>query len=368
MTELAIRDQAGGGHLTGWGGDLVVAAQIAERVSGTEFVPTAMRGKPDVVVAAILYGAELGIDPMTALQSIHVVEGRPAPSAELMRALILRAGHTLTVHEATGTRCRVSGLRLGQAESERTYVEWTLDMARAAGLLGRKNWMSYPRSMLLARASSDLARQIFPDVIKGLSYIAEDEDSAATMASWGPPEARPAEADPPPRKALQRARRPRRDAPVQDAELPPVAQPAEEPDPPVAPLVEAATAPEAPPAVPFLPDPEPEPGPPEPPPPGSLISPGPLRALQAGLTKQLGTAATREEKHQVLEAILGKPVESAKDLTRAEGMKALDWLGRIAAGEASLVMGPDDTWTVQSLEEPPEEAELPIEDLPEDQP
>jgi hypothetical protein len=366
MTELATIDHPAAGHLTGWGTDLVIAAQIAERVAGTEFVPTAMRGKPDVVVAAILYGAELGIDPMTALQSIHVVEGRPAPSAELMRALIFRAGHTLTVHESSGTRCRVSGLRLGEPETERTPVEWTLDMARAAGLLGRTNWQRYPRAMLLARATSDLARMIFPDVVKGLGYIAEDGDQGAALESWGPPEPQPP-ADPvaPPRKALQRARRPRRDAPIQDAELPPV-EPPPEADPPVAPLVEAATAPEAPPAVPTLPDLEPEPAPPEPPPSGSLISPGPLRALQAGLTKQLGTAATREEKHQVLAAILGKPVESAKDLTRAEGMKALDWLGRIAAGEASLVMGPDSTWTVQSLEEPPEEPELPIEELPSD--
>lgn len=373
MSELATVNNQPAGHLTGWGTDLVVAAQIAEKVAGTEFVPTVMRGKPDVVVAAILYGAELGIDPMTSLQSIHVVEGRPAPSAELMRALIFRAGHSLTVHEMTGTRCRVSGLRAGRPESERTPIEWTLDMARAAGLLGRTNWQRYPRAMLLARATSDLARMIFPDVVKGLGYMAEDADQAATLDSWGPPETL-AEPEPirPPRKALQRAKRPRRDAPIQDAaELPPIAPPLVDPRPAevpkVAPPLDNSPA-QAPAAVPpsedqqLLPDPEPEPGPPEPPPPGHLIAAGPLRALQAAMTKQLGTSATREEKHQVLEAILGKPVDSAKNLTRAEGMKALDWLGRISTGEAILNLSPEGQFTVMPTEEPPIEEEPPPED------
>ena len=357
MSELATVNSQPAGHLTGWGTDLVVAAQIAERVAGTEFVPTVMRGKPDVVVAAILYGAELGIDPMTALQSIHVVEGRPAPSAELMRALIFHAGHSLTVHEMTGTRCRVSGLRAGRPESERTPVEWTLDMARAAGLLGRTNWQRYPRSMLLARATSDLARMIFPDVIKGLGYIAEDDPSAEALASWGPPEALADPEPKQPRKALQRARKPQRTTPVEDAgELPPVAPPLADPPPaevpPVAQPLETA-APSEDQQLPL-----PEPGPPEPPPPGKFIAPGPLRALQAGLTRQLGTVATREEKHQLLEAILGRSVDTAKTLTRAEGIRALDWLGRLNTGEAILAITPEGQMSVMVAEEPPEE-ELP---------
>src|SRR4029450_3537561 len=173
VNELALIDQSAAVDIGKWAETLVFARQLAEVVADTEFVPGPVRHRPEAITALIVYGAEVGVTPMQALQGIHIVDGRPAPSAELMRAMVLRAGHTFTVHEMTGTRCRVSGRRREEPETERLVVEWTLDMARAAGLLGRPNWRNYPRAMLFARSSSDLFRAKFPDVVKGLGYIAE---------------------------------------------------------------------------------------------------------------------------------------------------------------------------------------------------
>lgn len=192
-----------GTDMARWVQVLVPASQLAERIAGTEFVPAAMRDKPDVVTAAIMYGDEIGVGPMQALAGIHVVEGKPSPSAELMRAMILRAGHSIAVHEMTAARCRISGLRAGRPETERAYVEWNMDQARQAGLANRSNWRSYPRALLLARATSDLARLLFPDVIKGLSYVAENE-SVQDLA----PEIQEAPEAPAP-AAPQRKKRPR---------------------------------------------------------------------------------------------------------------------------------------------------------------
>ena len=104
-----------------------------------------------------------------------VIEGKPSLSAEAQRALILAAGHELWVEDgATATKVTVTGRRAG---SDRTSsMTWTLDDAKRANLAGKTNWRMYPRQMLTARATADLARAIFADVIGGLAATEELED------------------------------------------------------------------------------------------------------------------------------------------------------------------------------------------------
>jgi hypothetical protein len=51
-----------------WTDVLPAVGDLAGKIAATDFVPDAMRGKPAVVAAAILYGRELGMEPMTALR------------------------------------------------------------------------------------------------------------------------------------------------------------------------------------------------------------------------------------------------------------------------------------------------------------
>ena len=423
-----------------WGGVLTFAAQVADAVSDTEFVPGALRGRREAVAATILYGAEVGLTPMQALAGIHVVDGKPQPSAELARGLILRAGHTFHVVEMSGTRARVWGQRRGRPDSERVVVEWTLDMARAAGLLGRPPWQRYPRAMLVARATGDLARILFPDVVKGLGYVAEDE-SAADIETWATPTV--PEVGEPARKPIQRRKRTPTTTRVESADTPapgPLAGDSDEVAPtpdletpeklgpddeaylaearrraeearaeveaelidealpsapppypkghipgdvplpedlrpvgtgrptpvgepvPTSPANEATplrvtrvcagkpghgahvwteerdgqeTPYQCPGIAPTLPDPLPENPDDEQTPRGFKgLGERPARAMQAGITRELGTVATREERHALVEAIVRHPIESTKTLPRAEGYQVLDYLDRFADGDA----------------------------------
>jgi hypothetical protein len=49
-----------------------------------------------------------------------------------------------------------------------------MDDAKRANLAGKNNWRSYPRAMLLARATAELCRALFPDVLAGISHTIEE--------------------------------------------------------------------------------------------------------------------------------------------------------------------------------------------------
>jgi hypothetical protein len=94
-----------------------------------------------------------------------------------MRALVARAGHRLDVKLASNDKVVLWGKRADN-DSEAT-VEWSMKDAQQAGLAGRGAWKTYPRAMLLARATSELCRMIFADVVAGLSYTPEEASSIA---------------------------------------------------------------------------------------------------------------------------------------------------------------------------------------------
>lgn len=161
-------------------------AKLATQIQQTDLVPKALRGKPDTIAAVILRGREIGLPPMTALATMYVVNGRAAMSAEGMRGLVLAAGHQIQYMEATGHTCTVRGRRrdtaaVGIIGADPVWheVTWTLDMARQAGLMSNPTWKSYPRAMLKARATAELARDLFPDVIGGYAAVEEVDPSAA---------------------------------------------------------------------------------------------------------------------------------------------------------------------------------------------
>src|SRR5262245_54964037 len=266
-----------------------------------------------------MYGLAIGAEPMVALQSIHVVDGRPQPSAELMRAMILRDGHSITVHQATGEVCRVSGLRRGEPEQQRVRVEWSLDMARKAGLLTRQNWQRYPRAMLLARATSELARIAFPDAIKGLGQISED--SPDELEAWAGTQV---DSEPAPTKAraVRRKAHPEIGRTVTDVPLPEVV-PDGEPEPgqppwptPLDPWADdAGGTPHVPQDPPAEPDSTPTPAP---------IGDSLRRSLMAA-SSRLGIDPTRDRAMRLAlwSALLGRQIESSNNLARGEALTLL---------------------------------------------
>lgn len=190
----------------GWIRVVADISKLAAQIAHTDFVPRAMQGKPAAIAAAMLAGREMGIGPMTALQNLSVIGGKPAQSALLMRALVLSKGHHIEYVETTDSRVVVRGRRIN--EPDWTEVEFTADQARKAKIdLG-----GYPVDKLVARATARLCRRKFADVISGMAHTIEElQDGDAALIEIGEaPAALPATEPSAPPRTVQRRQPARR--------------------------------------------------------------------------------------------------------------------------------------------------------------
>lgn len=144
-------------------------AKLAAQICNTSFVPKGLRGDDAAVTAAILTGRELGLPPMAALRHIHVVEGTPSLDAEYKRAKVLSLGHEFDIVEWDNEHCIISGRRKGSTKPP-LVVSYTMKDARTAQLVkDRGNYMTRPKVMMLARATTLICNAIFADVTNGLA-------------------------------------------------------------------------------------------------------------------------------------------------------------------------------------------------------
>jgi hypothetical protein len=150
-------------------------ARLADAISKTEMVPDTLRGRPDGVLAVMMAGFEVGVGPMQALQSINLIKGKPSISPELMRALVMQAGHQI-IMEVSDDRATARCHRVGWPSDQWSEFSWTMEDAKRAGLVrgGDSPWTKYPRAMLAARVTSEACRNVFADVIAGLSYTPDE--------------------------------------------------------------------------------------------------------------------------------------------------------------------------------------------------
>lgn len=312
-------------HTDSWTQVLEPVGELAQKIASTEFVPVSLRGSVPKTAAAILYGRELDLPPMTALGSIHVINGKAGISAELMRAMIARAGHEIRITDMSADRCQVKGKRRG--EQEWTTATYTMVEAVKAGD-AKKNpqYSTRPAEMLLARATTRLARMVFADVIHGMASVEEledlDEEPVAVpvvrveqqqeqepvRATIGRRSGKVADAPPPPAPAPAGPAPVRKPIPVTRSRQRP-AQPA--PEPVEADAVEVEE-------LDTLPaDPEPQP-------PAADVAPKRTsKAMGAVMAhwKRLGVEE-RTERLVYTSAVVGRPIESTTELTEDE-LKAL---------------------------------------------
>lgn len=155
--------------------ELREAWKLAQELVKTGFLPRGI-DTPAKAVAVYLKGRELGLPFMQAMGSIHIVEGRPGVSAELMRALCQQRirGFNLKVLEHTDKVCRMEFRRDGY---EPFVYEYTMADATRAGLDVKNTYKANPKPMLSARCTSQGLRIYCADALMGVASLDELEDA-----------------------------------------------------------------------------------------------------------------------------------------------------------------------------------------------
>lgn len=148
--------------------------RLATAIAKSGMAPRGME-KPETITAAIMYGLEVGLPPMTSVTKIAVVNGRPTIFGDAVPALLWSRGFKLRewFSELAQPTAFCEVTRPDGTKIERCFSETD---ARKAGLWGKAGpWTQYPSRMMQMRARGLAARDGAADALAGM-YLAEEAE------------------------------------------------------------------------------------------------------------------------------------------------------------------------------------------------
>jgi len=164
------------------GAAFALAQRWAQAFSASKLVPEHLQGKAADCLVAFALARTMKLEPLTVLQNIHFVKGKPGWSAQF---LIARAN--MSGKFTHGLRWRTEGK--GADMSVTCYAHTTdgeivdatasMAMAQAEGWTSNSKYKSMPEQMLRYRSATLLVSLYCPEVKFGIPTAEELEDVAA---------------------------------------------------------------------------------------------------------------------------------------------------------------------------------------------
>lgn len=146
--------------------------QFCGDLAKSSLVPKDFRDKPADLAIAISMGNECGLHWAQAIQSIAVINGRPSLWGDGALAVCMAHPDWEWLDENESTDAKGVSIIKRRGYPAQRY-EFTLEMARSAGLLGKDTYKAHQRAMLQRRARARCMSATFADALKGIAF-AED--------------------------------------------------------------------------------------------------------------------------------------------------------------------------------------------------
>lgn len=195
------------------------AERLCQTLADSGLTPKAFYGKPKDILVAMIWAHTLKMEIPQALASIAVINGKPSLYGDAIVALVRSSPVFEWMKETSvpGKSATCTVKRKGEEPHSQTF---TMDQALRAGLISRNQvWKNYPDRMLQMRARSFALRDVFADVLMGMSIAEEVEDYSTVDNDEVAAESAPAEAKRMPKRRSKAATEKPAEKPVEAAEV-----------------------------------------------------------------------------------------------------------------------------------------------------
>ena len=126
------------------------------------------------ILTKIMAGRELGYGPFASVNGIHVIQGKPSVSANMMAAAVKASGrydYRVRKMDDEGVAVEFFEVVGGKRESLGVSSFTKKDADKA----GTQNMNKFPRNMMFARAMSNGVKWFCPDVFNGSAVYVPEE-------------------------------------------------------------------------------------------------------------------------------------------------------------------------------------------------
>lgn len=158
-----------------------VAKRIARTLAASNLVPEAYRGRSNDCFVAINMGAEVGLEPFAAIQSIAVIDGKPCLYGDGLIGVVRASSKCEWIKETLDETTMIATCEAKRkGDPNVVKATYSLKDAKLAGIDTKFNWKKHPKRMLQMRARAYCLRDAFPDLLKGLGVVEEMYDHENT--------------------------------------------------------------------------------------------------------------------------------------------------------------------------------------------
>jgi len=156
--------------------------RVAKMLSSSDLAPPQFKGNLANTLIALEIANRLGASPLSVMQNLHIIHGRPSWSAQFIIACLNSCGKFSPLRfEMTGKddalECRAVATDLSTGERIEGPAA-SIQMAKKEGWHSKagSKWVTMPELMLRYRSATFFGRLYAPEILMGMSTSDELQD------------------------------------------------------------------------------------------------------------------------------------------------------------------------------------------------